>query len=232
MLGSLFKGIGSAISGGLGLLSGVPIVGDLIGDTLGSGFQANWGRREAATARGWQEAMMQRKYQYAVNDLRAAGLNPILAAGGGVSGSGPSGAAANIAAAPPRGQAASARQLVKMQRNLMQSQEWNQRSQAEHFTQLGAKEFFNQMTARVNFRMARLNERMKENEVVASDIVREINEQYGEELFLMERILPAINTASGLAGALGLVKGLKKFRGGRPRPRRTPGGRTSTGPRR
>lgn len=53
--------------------------------------------REAAKNREWQEKMSNTSYQRAVKDLKKAGLNPILRATGGLSGSStPSGAAGSI----------------------------------------------------------------------------------------------------------------------------------------
>lgn len=46
------------------------------------------GMMEAKKARKFQKKAMKHKYQWAVEDLRAAGLNPILAAQGGITGGG------------------------------------------------------------------------------------------------------------------------------------------------
>lgn len=70
------------------ILSGVGAIGSAIGGVFGN----NSASKEAAKNRAWQERMDNTKHQREVQDLIAAGLNPILSAHNG--GSVPSGAVA------------------------------------------------------------------------------------------------------------------------------------------
>lgn len=58
--------------------------------SVGGVVSAGLGGREARRGRRWAQRMDATKYQRAVKDLAAAGLNPILAVKGGLSGAGPS----------------------------------------------------------------------------------------------------------------------------------------------
>lgn len=57
------------------------------GDVFGSAISAHYGRDMMAAQAAYNKDMYQNRYQWTVEDLRKAGLNPILATGGLASGS-------------------------------------------------------------------------------------------------------------------------------------------------
>lgn len=61
---------------------GGAIAGQIAGDLAGTGLQMAWQQKQAREQREWQKEMSSSAHQREVADLRAAGLNPILSAGG------------------------------------------------------------------------------------------------------------------------------------------------------
>lgn len=97
----MFGALSSGFSSALGSLKG--LVGSSGSSGGGSGLQKYaalgldyWGARrnlaEARANREFQRHMYQNRYQYTVRDMKAAGLNPMLAATQGVGGGMPQGA--------------------------------------------------------------------------------------------------------------------------------------------
>lgn len=62
-------------------------LGSVAGSLLGSGVQNHYNSANAAQANAWNVENYKHRYQWAVEDMRNAGLNPILAATNGIGGS-------------------------------------------------------------------------------------------------------------------------------------------------
>lgn len=62
-------------------------LGSVVGSVLGSSVQNSYNSANAAQANKWNVENYKHRYQWAAEDMRAAGLNPILAATNGIGGS-------------------------------------------------------------------------------------------------------------------------------------------------
>lgn len=62
-------------------------LGSIAGSVLGSAVQNHYNSANAAQANAWNVENYKHRYQWAVEDMRKAGLNPILAATNGLGGS-------------------------------------------------------------------------------------------------------------------------------------------------
>lgn len=62
-------------------------LGSVAGTVLGSAVQNHYNSANAAQANAWNVENYKHRYQWAVDDMRAAGLNPVLAATNGIGGS-------------------------------------------------------------------------------------------------------------------------------------------------
>lgn len=62
-------------------------LGSVAGSVLGSAVQNHYNSANAAQANAWNVENYKHRYQWATEDMRAAGLNPILAATNGIGGS-------------------------------------------------------------------------------------------------------------------------------------------------
>ena len=101
-----------------------------IGDALGIGAQRRsqeFNSAEAQKTRKWQEQMSNTAYQRAVNDMKAAGLNPALMYGSGGAESTPSGATASSSG----GGIGAAANILTSAANLISANERNKNLQAQ-----------------------------------------------------------------------------------------------------
>lgn len=71
-------------------------LGSVAGSVLGSAVQNHYNSANAAQANAWNVENYKHRYQWAVEDMRKAGLNPILAATNGIGGSISGASAASI----------------------------------------------------------------------------------------------------------------------------------------
>lgn len=71
-------------------------LGSVAGSVLGSAVQNHYNSANAAQANAWNVENYKHRYQWAVEDMRKAGLNPILAATNGIGGSVPGASAASV----------------------------------------------------------------------------------------------------------------------------------------
>lgn len=71
-------------------------LGSVAGSVLGSAVQNHYNSANAAQANAWNVENYKHRYQWAVDDMRSAGLNPILAATNGIGGSISGASAASI----------------------------------------------------------------------------------------------------------------------------------------
>lgn len=62
-------------------------LGSIAGSVLGSAVQNHYNSANAAQANAWNVENYKHRYQWAVEDMRKAGLNPVLAATNGIGGS-------------------------------------------------------------------------------------------------------------------------------------------------
>lgn len=102
-MGSMMGGTGQMMGAMLGMMS----------EAVGSYIQNRENRRLTRHARKFQERMYRHRYRYTVEDMKAAGLNPMLAVMSGAAGSPPAGPQPIPTVNPTAGMSANARSFGK-----------------------------------------------------------------------------------------------------------------------
>jgi len=192
----------------------------LAGGIIGAAVSA----RQAAKQRRFQERMLKNRYQYQMADMRAAGLNPILAAG--ASPPSPSGAAASIGN-PAAGVVASAKEaaraksevgLLRRQNELAEAQTKNQKQQEAYMKNHAEAEAWNIQANEHNANRA-LFQAASAREQLRTDKVRGNvygHPRYEQKLWLDEGLKSAnsaVNVATGGLRSLLFGRKLKPGQG-------------------
>lgn len=90
------------------------------GGIIGSGITAGLAAQQASKTRRWSRKNYRHRFQWSTEDMKKAGLNPILAAGAGLGGGGtPAGATASM---PDIGQSANTGSQIAINKKLAKAQ--------------------------------------------------------------------------------------------------------------
>lgn len=116
------------------------VAGSVAGSLFGSAVQGHYNSAASAQQNAWNVENYKHRYQWAMEDMRSAGLNPILAATNGIGGSIAGASAASIGFSNPAdtfsslGHSASAKKQAQIAENLSHSQIVRNQAEADFFT--------------------------------------------------------------------------------------------------
>lgn len=190
------------------------LIGSIAGSTISS--LANWGissssakksKREAERQRNWQQQMSDTAHQREVADLRAAGLNPILSAGGSGA-STPSGAMANMNMGSPfdiRGDEAIAKTISKERNSAVENM------QADTKLKKASKETQEELGKMYAAQGRQAVASAKSLEVQLPTIRKQqafFQSPFGHTLWQMNQGVPIVNAVNGMP--FGLLKKIPK----------------------
>lgn len=197
---------GSLALGGLGAVGG--IVGNLMGADANRA-QRDWMHDEARSARGWQQAMASTSYVRATQDMKNAGLNPMLAIhqGGSATPSGASPGAPGMAPIhnPVAAAASSALEYARLKKDLNATDSAIQLQEAQkHAARADA------MLKSNNSRTAAANAQAAEAElpaIRARALVEEKKAKIDEQLVTPDALLQRLGRVGGIINdALGALR--------------------------
>jgi hypothetical protein len=164
-----------------------PILG-VAGSLFGNKQQADYNSAAAAQANEWNKENYQHRYQWSVDDMRKSGLNPILAATNGISGS-IAGASASSIQALDYGASVSS----GMQATSSAGQAKAAKKQADTAAAVGASTAYrNEQEG--NFLTNKNNGQVIENGIMANDL--NLKEQTYEQRLATERKTMELNLAN------------------------------------